>query len=911
MISVRVLASKFRTPVQQAASLPRHQISQRIRSAPAAKLILMQGPAGFGKTTTMLQYFEQLQAGGTAVAWLNLDDEDNEFEHFLAHLTLIFDRMAAATPGAIDPASAPLIHRIAELDQPFVLFFDECEHIHSPVVLDFLRRMIKHLPESGRLVIGSRNVPNLGLGRLRVNHQLLEIGPAQLRFSLEESIDFFRSKQGLSLSGEDVKLLHRHTEGWAAALHLASLSLASHGNRQHFIATFSGSHAGLADYLAEDVLERLPSELQTFLLRTCVLNELCVPLCAAVSGDARAGELLARLESAHLFLMPLDEERRWYRYHALFADFLRAQLRQRHPEWIAGLHRAASRWYTEQGDRLAAIEYALSSQDTAEALALLNNHGRAFVEQSRFALLAGWYSALPPGAFDFYPQLRLTFAWALAYVRRGSEAISLIEGLSSASTESSPDADTQLSCVAIRALSQIMSDQLEACYQTCATAPPPLLEKPSFAGSHVAVLRTIYLGAAGRFAEAAQAITEIRRHDASAQALGSFSSRTMVDCLLSSADLTQGRLRDAEKRLRKSTAEWIANPRRELTPGSIMNVQLAELLYQCDELAEAERLLTEYLPLVIEVGMPDLVIAGHIVLARIAYAQQDRSRALQVLSALEHLGHRERLPRLVASHWLERSRIALLEGDVAHAKAYWVHAGSGEVWERLRGLVRHANDVDTPEIAHLRLLIRSERCDEALPELKRQLHEASEGGRHRRVLKLRILLSEALHGLDQDRASLRVLRDAVRQAGREGFVRTFVEEGATVARLLLMLRQAAPGETDLDTGAPELPEFIDHLLQVCGMPAATTDSCSWAEASPTMPAGRLTRSEQRVLELLAQGLTNASIAEKLFVALSTVNAHLRNINAKLGVHSRAQAVAVAQRQGLIGHPSQDPLPANR
>lgn len=900
-VGVPVLASKLRAPLRSQGGLRRELIEHSIGSSPAAKVVLVRGPAGFGKTTTMLQHYEQLQSSGAAVAWLNLDDEDNDFERFLAYLSLIFDRLAdaddaAGTSMVCEPAT-DLIYRIAGLDRPLTLFVDECEAIESPVVLDFLRRMIQHLPAGARLIIGSRNVPDLGLSRLRVRHQLLEIGPAQLRFSLEEAVALFRSRCH-SLSDEEMRLLHQHTEGWAAALHLASLSLSSNGDHRELIANFSGSHASIADYLEEDVFAKLADELQTFLLCSCILSELCAPLCAAVTGNPRSGELLAQLERANLFLIPLDAERRQYRYHSLFADFLRARLKRCHPERVAGLHRAASRWYEADSRPVLAIGHAVEGEDTEQAVALLEKHAEDLLRRYRSSLLVRWYGALAPSVFDSRPGLRVAFAWALAFTHRGHEAIGLSERLSRPANEFPPDAGTRLSCMAIRALSLAMTDQLAACAETCDEGVPALRGPASFAGSMLACIRTLCLMAADKFDEAILMISEIRRQGAARVPALPHLTYANADGMQSLMDLIQGRLQEAQARMRRVVIDWMDDPGRELIPGAHAGVFLAELLYHSDELYEAERLLVEYLPLLSEHGMPDMLIVGYVTRARIAHARNDGAEALRILSDLEHLGHRLGLWRLVAAYWLERSRLALLEGDTAAAEAYWVCASNTEACRPLGSIVPYASDVDALEIGLLRLQIRSRRCEEAVPKIRQQLTMARDRSRHRRGLKLQILLAEALQGCGHTGAALEVLRDAVRFAGREGFVRTFAEEGATVARLLQTLRTTVSLDADDAAGAEVSFEFIDRLLCACGLEAREA-ALTVIVATPQEAAVRITRGEQRVLDLLAEGLSNAAIAQKLFLAPNTVNAHLRSISVKLGVRNRTQAVVVAQRQGLI------------
>jgi LuxR family transcriptional regulator, maltose regulon positive regulatory protein len=327
----RQFALKSTAPQPTGHEIARTELCERIFAAGAARLVLLRAPAGFGKTTAMLQVYEHFRLTGLPVAWLTLDRADNDLARFLAALSTALGRVIPGLDTAADDSGGPdglafaMIDRVAAHPAPFALFIDDFEALQNPGAIGIVTELIEQLPRGAQLIIGSRGVPDLGLGRLRTRGRLLDVEPAQLRFSEAEVDAFLRQRRGLSLSTDDVRRLHRSTEGWAAALGLASIALENRDNPGRFIAGFSGSNAAVVAYLVEDVLARQTDDIRNFLLRTSVLSELNAPLCDAVCGRSDSADVLRRLEQAHLFLVPLRSDHSQYRYHGMFAEFLCAK----------------------------------------------------------------------------------------------------------------------------------------------------------------------------------------------------------------------------------------------------------------------------------------------------------------------------------------------------------------------------------------------------------------------------------------------------------------------------------------------------------------------------------------------------------------------------------------------------------
>ena len=880
-----VPAYKLTPPIGSSSLVPRTRVGEQIRQAEGAKLILVRAPAGFGKTTVMLQYHADLKARGIATAWLNLDAADNDLGRFVTDLAVAFRRIDPAftsdAPGAndVDGFTLDLLTHIGASEGRFVLFLDEFETIQNPTVQDIIRRLLPGLPPGGSVVIGSRDIPDLGLGRLRAHGQLLEIGPAGLRFSLDETVCLMRDKRCIALGDAEIAKLQRCTEGWAAALQLAALSLADRDDHQGFVATFSGSNADIADYLAEDVLERQDAEVRDFLLKTSLLKELTPALCDAVTQRSDSRQMLGRLERSNLFLIPLDSERRWYRYHSIFADFLKAQLEQMQQADIAILYRRAADWYAEQGRMVPAIDHALASGLFEFALPLLERHAKHLLWQGRVRLLTRWIDSLPPAALAPYLELRLVYAWALCLTNRYRDAVAQLEAL-----DGKGDQDFEARVMAVQTLALAMADRADECYRNLDRTMSLMPSLEPFTFGVVANVMAYCLITANQIGDARRLLDQAK--DSHAR-LGATFSMAVSESIEGVIDMVQGRLRNATASLRSAFSRMQARGSGSIGGRGTVSVPLAVALYEADEITESEGLITDSLPFIRQTGTPDSLISAHLVLARIALLRGDRSAALQRMSELEYLGHQNNLQRAVATAWLERSRIAVRQGDLAAAQEYLQNADKPEVWTRFAQFPGHANEVDTIAIGRARLLMRQGNTDAAIDLLRQEIVRAEALLRHRRALKLNVLLAEALQAAGDGKAAQRVMADALRFASKEGFIRTFIDEGDAVLRLVREVRAA---------GAPDIdPAFFDRIL---GPDTAAAVEPETRADAPSL-VDPLTDREIQVLQLLAEGHPNRVLADRLFVTETTVKAHLRNINTKLAARNRTDAVAIARRAGLI------------
>ncbi len=895
------IASKLNPPVGTAFEIARTAVCEQIFAAGAARLVLLRAPAGFGKTTVMLQVRQRFAETGLPTAWLTLDRADNDVARFLVVLAAALDPLlpGLATQGAHAHGDGPddiafaLVDRVAAHPAPFALFLDDFEALQNPAVLGLVGELIDQLPRGAQLIVGSRGVPDLSLGRLRARGRLLEIEPTQLRFSVAEADGFLRERRGLVLQADDVLRLHRSTEGWAAALWLASVSLEHRDEPGPFIAGFSGSNAAVVDYLIEDVLARQSEDVRGFLLRTSILTHLNASLCNSILGRNDSAALLEQLEHANLFLMPLHADRSAYRYHGMFAEFLRALLLRQHGAEVPALHQAAARWFASQDRPVPAIEHALAAGDLACAMPLLTAHAQSLLDQGRVRLLSRWLDPLlQKGQLDARPMLQVVHTWAVCLARGPREAGALLDRLEA---QGSPDAEVRAHRLAMRPLFLVLTDRTD---EAAALATALLNELPltvAFVRGFLEIVLANLAMIAGHYHEALRLIDAARSRQTEH---GSSFNFTLSEAAEAAVDLTQGRLRKAIARLRLAVSTGTVDATRSTNGNAMAGVLLAEALYEADHCEQAERLLAVYIPLIRRVGIPDQLIIAHIVMARIAFDQGDGERALQLLTELEHIGHRDGLPRVVASARIERVRMLLAEEQVARARTELDRCGDKALWARVTRLSLRANEVETLDLAWARWAVPSGHAGEVVVSLRSELDAAERAHRERRALTLRLLLAQALYRDNQGKKAMRVLAKAVRLAAAEGYVRAFLVEGR---QLIAMLRELREIPTLLleEGGSEASIGFVDRLLREPEgrRTESATDAPRTVESTP--PGELLTRKEIQVLRLAAEGLSNDELAVRLFVAETTVRTHLRNINVKLDARNRMEAIARARRSGLL------------
>ena len=890
------LQTKLNAPSARPQQVSRQKTIDLMCATQTAKLVLLRAPAGFGKTTVMLQYRRRLENRGVATSWLTVDSADNDAPRFLTGLEATVATMAGDTivPSSGDKrmvgdVALDVIASLAAHDEPFALFLDDFEVIYEPGVLGLVREIIDNLPRSGQLVIGSRSLPDLRLGRLRAHGQLLEVDASRLRFTLKETTGFFAARRNIPLSRDDVSRLHRKTEGWAAALWLASAALERSDAPAEFIERFSGIDQSVTDYLAEEVLSRQPAHIRDFLLRTSVLKHLEASLCNAVLPNMDSQRILHELEAADVLLVPLGDVRRSYRYHSLFASFLKAQLEREAPQAVPALHAAAAGWYEAQGRPVPTIDHTVEAGDTTRAIALLNAHAVDLLAQGRIRLLSHWFAALPLRALAEHPQLQLVHMWAVCFTRGPWEAMNMLEhsGLESSTLDNIAPL--------VRALKPsllVLMDRYEDAYAVGLQSLKHLPSAVPFADNVLANAMATITSVIGDRQHARQLIDSARRcQGTSASAFNQMYS----DATEGIIDLQEARLRQATARFRMAVTATHAGGHSYTNGYAWAGVPYAAVVYEAGDLDQAARLLQVYLPLACDVGLADHIILGYTMVSRIAFCRGDVDQALQLLIELEYVGHKGRLLRVVSGAKLERARVQLLQGLHHASREELDRADEPGLWHRVESLRFLANDLDYMALARMRWELHAGDARAAADQLAAAAEAATVASRHRRALKLRLLQAMAMRRGADAPAALTLLTSVLETTCAEGFVRLVLDEGELAGAMLQELARSLCNNAHRKD--PIFADYVQHLSKAFGpiLPAAEAT----ASSEPAVLLEPLTHKEIRVLQLLAEGYSNNAMAEKLFVSDSTVRTHLRNINSKLDARSRMQAVAVARRLGVI------------
>jgi LuxR family transcriptional regulator, maltose regulon positive regulatory protein len=894
-VTTLLLTTKLHIPPRRLELVPRRQLIERLHAGLHHKLTLISAPAGFGKTTLASSWVSELPAGGGSgidVGWLSLDEQDNDPLRFLTYLVAAlrtFDpqigsealrSLQAPHPPHPETVVASIVNELAARPQQVVLILDDYQVLTELGVHGSVEFLLEHQPAQLHLVITTRLDPPLPLSRLRAQAQMTEIRQQDLCFTVEESEAFLRRSMGLSLSASQIQALEQSTEGWIAGLQLAALSMQGRdeAERARFIAGFSGRNRLILDYLADEVLQRQTGEIQRFLLETSLLDRMCGPLCDAVleaEGLPRAQKTLEQLETTNLFTVPLDDERAWYRYHALFAELLRARLRETRPERIPILHRRAAAWYEEAGLRAEAVKHALTSGDLTLAAEVIERAITKVETWSRAdaGMVTRWLKELPEEVVLPRPWLRL-FAARTLYVSGQPEAATRLLSeldLWLQDHPSAPEADRLSALVAIDRASYaaVLGDvqqakELALWVQSTVPAGDPIarLRPPAVLG--MAHLR------AGEVSEAYEAFSEAA--DVALAAGLSFAAVPFL-CNVAEALILRGQLRRALEVCRQA-GELDTIDGQQIFAGGFVELELAKIRYEWNELQAADEHLRTGLELLALGGISEAFGSMHGVQALVLQARGDPEGAQAAAQQAVRIAQRNNIPRMMLEAAAYQARVWLAQGRLDLAGA-WArdYQQVGET-EYLR---------EFEDLTLVRVLLAEAAPAEALGILEEALPSATAADRSGRAIEIQALRALALHALDRPAAALEAIDRALRLAEPEGYVRTFLDMGQP---LVPLLKHAASHGTAARYAARLLGTFDRQE------PAGTA-----LERQPLVEP--LTERELEVLQLLAEQLSNREIGLHLFISLPTVKSHTSSIYGKLAVHSREEAVARAQALAIL------------
>ena len=951
-----MLATKLYPPAPRGRLVPRSRLLRVIDTLlePGERLALVSAPAGFGKTTLLSSWTAAVTQGVDhvlGVAWVSLDEADNDLERLMTHVLAALERAGvpvhtgSAGSGALDVAAAAalvtaVVNQLADnsahtttvagggggpgASRRWLLVLDDYHVVTAPDVHETLTYLLDHMPEQLRLLMSTRADPPLPLARLRSRGQLTELRAADLRFTHEEAGAFLNQVMGLDLTVRDVEALDDRTEGWAAGLQLAGLSLRGRtatSDVSHFIEAFTGSHRFVVDYLADEVLSRQPATVRDFLLRTSVLDRLTGGLCDAVTGETAGAELLDRLDRANLFVVALDDARTWYRYHHLFADVLRARLSASQPDIVPALHRAASDWYAAHDFLEDAVRHAFAAEDSDRAGRLVETALPQMRRQRRDGLLLQWLRALPEDVVRPNPVLSMSVGWAAMVAGDLDEVDRRLDDAERALAEGANDPaqaakwiDTEDLRAAPAGIEVYRASLAQARRDPAGTAAHARAAL-DLAGPDDHFIRGAGAGFLGLAAWAAGDITAaLPTFEQSVSALRAAGNHIdALDSTIVLADMwvTAGRPSQAralyERALRTATAHGEPYPRATAD----LHTGLAELALGRNDLTDAADRLATAATLAEHASITENQHRRPTVMALLRTAQGEYARALDLLDEAADRyrpGFYPDLRPIAAT----RARVHLAGGDL-DAATRWaaqadVHLQDAAAFDReyeLLTLVRLQLAEHQTARAH-----RPEPDGESetaalngvLDLLERLESAAVAHGRHGSVLEIRMLQALTRHASGDEPTAVSTLAHAVQAAPEpDPYAHLFLAEGpAMVALLETAAAQAPTSSTSASTDA--LPALARRLLgrdDGARVGAAAVAAPPGAESGSGALPDPLSEREQEVLRLLATELTGPHIARELFISLNTLRTHTKRIFTKLDVTNRSAAVRRGRQLGLL------------
>jgi LuxR family maltose regulon positive regulatory protein len=881
---------------------------------------MISAPAGFGKTTLSSEWLNSLGSDPSStkqkinrIAWLSLDEGDNDVTGFLTYFIAALNRaegtesnfgegalalLQSLQPPPVGDVLTSLINEIAAIPDRRILVIDDYHLIEDQAVHDALTFLLKNMPPQMHLVIITRVDPQLPLARLRARNQLTELRASDLRFTSSESAEFLNQVMGLDLSTEDIAALESRIEGWITGLQLAAISMRGNKDTTSFIKSFTGSHHYVLEYLIEEVLIQLSEDIQTFLQLTAILNRLNGPLCDALTGQDNGQATLEMLNTANLFIVPLDDERYWYRYHHLFTDLLRQRLHQTQSDLVHELHSRASKWYEQNHLNDEAVDHALAAGDFERVVYLIEEQAEAIWERGEHAKFWRWLDGLPADLVFSKPQLCILHAESLIAYGQMDEAE---QNLQVAEQALSPGTD-----------------------QTSQTSPveqdrPPGANRMKLRGrvaANRALVARVRGDLEGTLRYARQALEHLPEHD--------LTWRSTVAIILGHAHSIIGDMPAAYQAQLEALEATKASGDTFLFLTA--NVNLMVTLRQQGRLQQILEICQQQLQLANEAEMSQSIVVGWLltiwgeVLAElndldgaldkarmgVELAENSENRIVGMLSESYLCLIRvlfSRKDMVGAEEIIHKLESIVRESDVPFGIPNLMAAWQAQIWlalDKLEVASHWAEDRELEpdgDLTYLRereyvvlarILLAQERLDEAIGLLHRLLEAGEAGGRTSRTIEIIMLQALAYQaGGDMERA-MSTFERCLHLAEPGGFVRIFIDEGSPMVRLV---------QETFKRGIA--PEYVHRLLVAFSTDEQTQAETTTSQVDQSKLIEPLSERELEVLQRIAEGLTNREIGDKLYLSLNTVKVHTRNIYGKLGVNNRTQAAARAKDLGIL------------
>ena len=924
-----LLQTKLFIPPVRTKLVNRPRLIKRLNDGLSTKLTLIAAPAGFGKTTLVCSWLnglgEQVAGEGKQgrdlikVGWVSLDERDNDAALFWHYVIAAFQTIVPSLGSTIQP----LLESSAALSQEMVvtqlinevvgnlqtgdtklrvlLILDDYHLITNPDIHAGLNFLLDHLPPMLHLVITTRADPPLKLSYRQGRSEINPIRASDLSFTNEEAVEFLNAQMGLGLSQKDISILKSRTEGWAAGLQLAALSLQEQADRHQFVLDFAGDDRYIADYLIDEVLQTQPAHIQDFLLKTAILNQLSASLCADLTGQKESQSILGQLERHNLFLSPLDNRREWYRYHSLFENLLRQRLQETLKESeIADLHKRASEWYEENGEVIESVDHAMLGKDFSRAAQLIVQWSGEIFQQFKLNALVGWIQVLPQSLIERQPVLSMIYAWALLALGKTKaveDCLDSFEERIGVRTENVTrgrlkELDPEIrgaiiEVTVIRSVIAINQFNIQKTLEWCQAVEPYLKDDSQpHLFNPTSALRTVILFNLGLSHELTGDSISSQKAFEEAAALSSEQKNanilTMSIAHLGQLQMLQGNLRQAEKTYLQALKLGAEVTGQQSPLAAIAEIGLGNLFYEWDDLKKSENHFKAGIALADRWKHAESLLNSTLGLARLKYAQGDTPGTFALIQdlvvLLEELGAKMLLPLVEAF----RARMWVSEGKLTEAEQ-WIEAKNLAVDGELSYL--QENDY----ITFVRLLMAQKSYSDADSLIVRLLDFSGRAARITRVLELMILQAIVKYEQGNSVQAEKIIRSALKMAAPEGYQRLFLDEGTAIASLLYQV--IASQETSV---------YAEKLLKALGYPKADQGKKQLAGDSTDSLIEPLSQREIDILQCLAEGLSNREIAHRLIISLSTVKTHTRNIYIKLGVNSRTQAIAQARAWGIIG-----------
>ncbi len=860
--------------------------------ARGCKLTLLSAPVGYGKTSLISDW---LSALNSRAAWLSLDTEDDDplrfWVYVIAALQTIQPELGQTALTALQTAQMPpienmlidLINQISTLSDKIILVLDDTHLIETTEIHQSLNFLLDHLPPQIHLVFITREDPPLPLPQMRAKGQISELRIKDLRFTMEESAEFLNHKMGLNLHPKGITALGQRTEGWAAGLQMAALSLHELDDPAAFIEVFAGDNRYVADYLISEVLDRQPDHIRHFLLQTAIVDRFTSSLCDALIGDTsyQSSRIIEKIEALGLFIMPLDHVRQWYRYHQLFADLLRYRLRQDDPSRFMDLNRTASRWYEQQGLIDEAVKYGLVGEDHEYVAELIEISGLAMFGRNQFARLQNWISALPEKIIQKHPYLSVLLVWVGSLTGQSDLArrhLALAEkNLSSAPADQHAEIISHVAL--LRAYATRTSGDLDSSIKHAQEALSYLPENNVFLDC------TIHLNLGGNYWLKGNflAVEGPLKHAISFIDIAEVEYPVLAAAgFLANAYLQQGKLHNAEALCKKIVERnsYHAHP-----AAAYVLLELGELFFERNDLDGALEVLSKTIQIGEIADKVVNVIRARQLLARVYQALGNQEEVANLMIQADEL-FKQTSPRYQVMHQIEyeyyRVRCLLFQ------QSTWGALQWADDYAKRREPVNNPWAL-LNELVYAHVLLIDGRPDQALSILKPCEDSARSYGARGWVVQNLALQSLCCHATNDLEGALELLRSALSLAEPEGYVRTFVDYGLPMEQLLQLT--AVRGIA---------ADYVAKLL--AAFPAADVEkgSIELGKPSPHQPLIEpLTDREISVLRLMAANLSHREIADELYLSTNTVKWHTTHIYGKLGVHRRAHAVSRAQELGIL------------